>query len=215
MDRDAVKGWAGCLIPIIALFAFVVIYRSCNSDKEDACYLVEETGYFHSTNDKDKCRFIKSAKEGNYHINKKSRLWVLAYDKKICKECYTNEEQKTFHEELARAKLLIQKSKEHNKWIGLDSESDCDYDDLTVYIDSMNTIHIDGNCVMILNKSSTKVAFGDIEHINNTCEECVERWLCDFIYKAVYERVYDKSVIKTPEEEYYYDDYEYWPERDR
>lgn len=215
MSKEARNGWLAFLIPIIGLIVYGVIYKSCNDGNENSYYFVEETEYFHSTKDADKCRFIKSAKESGYHISKKSRPWVIAYDKKICKECFAEEEQKSFHKELAWAKALLRKSKEYNKWMNLDSESDCDFENLIVYIDSTNIFHIDGNCV-VLKGNATRMRLSEVESIYNTCEDCVERWLCDFIYKAVYEGVYDKNVIKYPDNaEEDYGLFDNLPERER
>lgn len=211
MDKDTVKGWIGCLTPIIAISIYVVSYRSCQESKVEKYFYVEQTGYFHSTKDEDECRFIKSAKKDDYTIKMINYSEAICYNYKICKECYTKEQQATFYKEVARYKEISKRSKEYNAWRNLYNEQDADYDKLQVYIDTSNVLHIDGNC--IFNKLEMKrIPLNEVESINNTCEDCVERWVVDFLYKSVYEKVYDKSVIKYPDTEY---DEEYMPEIDR
>ncbi len=61
----------GCLffeiwgVVVLLTFLYAII-----RDYNNKYYFVEETGYFHSTNDEDKCKFIKSANEHGYTISK-------------------------------------------------------------------------------------------------------------------------------------------------
>lgn len=217
MSKEVRNGWLAFLVPIIGLIVYGFIYKSCNDSNDNSHYLVDETGYFHSTNDKDKCRFIKSAKDGDYHIKKISHPEAVVYSHKICKECFTTDEQKGFRNEVTKMQLFRKMAKEHSLWMELDGNKDVDYNNLYVYIDSSNIFHIDGNCIMLKGNAS-RMRLSNVESIYDTCEDCVERWLCDFIYKAVYEGVYDKNVIKCPENDDLtegYEDYDYLPEQER
>lgn len=207
MEKWRFTEYLGCLLPIAAVvIVLIIIWPSGKTGKP---YFVEETKYFHSPQNKDNCKFYKSAKENRLSIKRVSESETIVYGYKMCKVCYGQKEQAEHIKKIAGFRQLELKSKDYRFWEDLEYESKQKFDSLYVYIDSKNTLHIDGNCISVINQTTSRIPFANIESIENTCEECVERWLCDFIYKKVYEGVYDPKVIKSPDgEEYdYYDNY--------
>ncbi|SHL24334.1 hypothetical protein SAMN05216463_13717 [Xylanibacter ruminicola] len=71
------------------------------------------------------------------------------------------------------------------------------YDSLFVYIDSNSILHISAVCSNLAdNGNARKVRLEDVNQINSTCGNCVERKYVDFIYKKINTGVYDTSQIK-------------------
>ena len=172
--------------------------------------IVVETGYFHSTNKESKCRFIAIAKQRNYTIERMSEENARKKGYKICKECFSESEQKTYYQikEFSEhldfvAKHAKESAQEEFMWGSLKYKNDFNYDSLCVYIDAENVLHISKTCYGIYNKGAIKKKLNDVERINTTCESCVGREYVDFIYKKINEGVYDVSQIKEVEDEEY------------
>ena len=162
-------------------------------------YLVECTDYIHSTDNPDKCRFIAIAKDRNYTISRIDKDRAFAEKKKICKECYTQQEQDEYNRLLQWKIKHNQFWDEQETWNKLSSKQNVDYKKLIVYMEDNGTMHIDGDCYNIRNSKTTRIQLDLITRFNTTCEDCVGREYCDFIYKKVYEGIYDTSQIKDGE----------------
>lgn len=201
MEEKIQKG--GCcliwIIVLIFLFFFLPGYFN-NMGKE---YLVEYTNYIHSTDDVDKCRFIAIAKDRNYKISRIDKSDALKQEKNICKECYpTDVYEKYFNElqnKLQEKAILKQYSNDEKEWEYLKSDN-ADFSKLFVYMETNGTLHIYGNCYEAKGKLE-RIRFADIDTIKTTCEDCVGREYCDFIYKKLYEGIYDTNQIKEVEED--------------
>jgi len=197
------KGYGCCLIEAIVLIIilFVLPKYTKNIGKE---YLVEQTNYIHSTDDKDKCRFIASAKDRKYKISRISREDALKQKKLICKECYPADVQKKYNNALQNIlqEELVRKqySDDMAAWESLENDNS-DFSKLFVYMETNGTLHIYGNCYEAKGKL-VRIRFADIDTIKTTCEDCVGREYCDFIYKKLYEGIYDTNQIKEVEEDY-------------
>lgn len=163
---------------------------------------VLETGYYHSTNKEDKCSFIESAKRSNYTIKRTSQNEAIKNGYKICHECFSKDEQEsynrlmTFHSHLDNySQWLKEHMHEDLGWTALAYRHN--YDSLFVYIDSNSILHISAFCGNLAdNGNARKVRFEDVNQINSTCGNCVERKYVDFIYKKINTGVYDTSQIK-------------------
>ena len=190
----------GCLVVSVVLFILFLVLRSClnNLDKE---YLVEQTNYIHSTNNKKKCRFIAIAKDRNYEISRITKDLALKRKKNICKECYPEDVYEKYNSEL---KTILQKemkgkqySEDNAAWENIGHSGE-DFSKLFVYMETNGTLHILGNCYKAEGKLE-RINFADIDSIETTCGNCVGREYCDFIYKKLYEGIYDANQIKEVE----------------
>lgn len=186
-----------CGVVILLTFLYAII-----RDYNNKYYFVEETGYFHSTNDEDKCKFIKSANEHGYTISKIDKNIPIENGYLICKECFTHNEQEDYIKKYNWKKKIKQFDSDRVDWLLLSSShllnKQFDYDKLHVYIDTNNMLHIDGNCFNcpLEDVRLKRYSFSEIDSISSTCEECVDREFCDFIYKKIDEGVYDINAIK-------------------
>lgn len=189
----------GCLL-FYVLLGCVGIFSYLYVQNANTRYLVEETGYFHSTDDEEKCRFIKSANMHGYTIKKIDKEVPLRKGYKICKECFPQEKQDKYNKDLKWRKDFNQHLTENMEWSYLTYGVNYDFNKLVVYIDTKNILHIDGGCFSIDGKAS-RLPLSEIESIESTCEDCVGREYCDFIYKKIYEGVYDIKAIKDPEDD--------------
>lgn len=196
MNKSGLSNLLGCLIQIAIIV--VVIYLLMPNGKSGNPYLVKETGYFHSAKNKDTCRFYIQAKESGYTIKRVDTIFAVMKGYRICKFCYSKEEQDSYNEKLNKKIVEDAERNEYLKWENLNIDKQADYNDLFVYIDGKDVLHISYFCASDLgrNRNFVKIPFSQIETISSTCEECVGAEFCDFIYKAVYEGVYDTDLIK-------------------
>ena len=169
--------------------------------------VVVETGYYHSTNKENKCRFIASAKQHGYTIKKISESNAREKGYKICHYCFSSKEQKSYnellklHNDFKASRERYERYKDEDLgWDALPYKNDHDFSNLYVYIDKKSILHISACCMSFDIDSANKVLFNDVEEISSTCENCVERRFCDFIYKKIYEGIYDLSQIKEEED---------------
>ena len=190
----------GCLL-FYVIIGGIAIFSYLYVKKANTRYYVEETGYFHSTDDEEECRFIKSAHEHGYTITKIDKKVPLEKGYNICKECFSVDMQDKYNKDLNLRKDFHQHLTESMEWSNLTYGVNYDFKKLFVYIDTKNILHIDGECLSIEGKTSRR-PFSEIESIESTCEDCVGREYCDFIYKKIYEGVYDIKAIKEPEDNY-------------
>ena len=190
----------GCLL-FYVIIGGIAIFSYLYVKKANTRYYVEETGYFHSTDDEEECRFIKSAHEHGYAITKIDKKVPLEKGYNICKECFSVDKQDKYNKDLKLRKDFHQHLTESMEWSNLTYGVNYDFKKLFVYIDTKNILHIDGECLSIEGKTSRR-PFSEIESIESTCEDCVGREYCDFIYKKIYEGVYDIKAIKEPEDNY-------------
>lgn len=195
-NRTVIIMWFAIPILVIAtVIGCLFLFKDVGKE-----YLVDYTGYFHSTDNPDKCRFIAIAKDRNYTISRISKDEARFHKKNICKECYTQQEQDEYNKLL---RWIIERdrfSEERKAWQKLESKQEIDYTELIVYMEDNGTMHIEGDCYMVKNKNTTRVQLEQITRFATTCEECVGREFCDFIYKKVYEGIYDTSLIKEIDE---------------
>ena len=203
------------LNPLGILFAIagVIILCICGIGAiTDAIFgyecVVVETGYYHSTNKENKCRFIASAKQHGYTIKKISKSCAREKGYKICHYCFSSKEQKSYnellklHNDFKASRERYERYKDEDLgWDALPYKNDHDFSNLYVYIDKKSILHISACCMSFDIDSANKVLFNDVEEISSTCENCVERRFCDFIYKKIYEGIYDLSQIKEEEDE--------------
>lgn len=202
MKEEKKQTYGCCLIStILYICLFCALPHYCeNKDKE---YLVEETNYIHSTGNKDKCRFIASAKDRKYKISRISREDALKRKKLICKECYPADVQEKYNNALQNILQEESDRKQHTEdmkaWESLENDN-TDFSKLFVYMEANGTLHIYGNCYEAKGKLE-RIRFADIDTIKTTCEDCVGREYCDFIYKKLYEGIYDTNQIKEVEED--------------
>lgn len=105
MDRDVIKGWIGCLIPIIALTIYVVAFRSCHNN-EDKVYLVEDTNYIHCSKEDGSCKFIDQAKEKGYKIKMVDLSSAPYSEYKICRLCFSPQKVQEYNRKLKEIKEL-------------------------------------------------------------------------------------------------------------
>lgn len=190
-----------CLIEIMVCVGVVFAGYYVKDINKD--YLVEETGYIHSTDDDDKCSFVKIAHERDYTISRIKKDDAIRKGKKICKECYPIEEQAAFNKKLLENKEKDLFLSDLLKWSPIRLKYDStDYSELVVYMEHNGVLHLDGNCGWILGKKKElkRVPFSSIGSFKSTCEDCVDAELVEFIYKAVYENVYDKNLIRDEED---------------
>lgn len=190
----------GLCIPLSIIFAQELFYgHKC---------VVIETGYYHSTNKESKCKFIASAKKHGYTIKKMGKDEAIDKGYNICHYCFSKDEQELYNDfqkmknDLKKQKERYEKYKDEDLgWESLPYKKDYDFSKLYVYIDKELVLHISATCLSFDIDSANKVRFDDVDSISSTCEDCVERRFCDFIYKKVYEGVYDSSQIKEEEDE--------------
>ena len=188
------------IIGIVLLGAFLT-----NQIRGYEC-VVEETGYFHSTNKEEKCHFIKIAKSKSYTIKRISRSKAIDNGYKICYECFSEKEQESYNELVAfhnHMDNFSQRLKEHMHedlgWTALEYTQN--YDSLFVYIDSKSILHISAICGELADdRNARKARFEDVDRINSTCERCVGRKYVDFIYKKINTGIYDISQIKEADD---------------
>ena len=195
------EGYGCCLVEILFVVAFFILYHFTKDINKD--YLVEETGYIHSTDDDDKCRFVKIAHERNYTISRLKKDDALRQGKKICKECYSIEEQAAFNKKVSDIKEKDLYRSDRSKWLPMSLKYDStDYSKLVVYMEHNGVLHLDGDCGRLFGekKELERVPFASISSFKTTCEDCVDAELVEFIYKAVYENVYDKNLIRDEED---------------
>ena len=201
MDNKFKEGWGCCLVEILFLAAaFLTIYFAKDINKE---YLVEETNYIHSTGSNDKCSFIKKAHEKDYTISRIKKDDAIRQNKKICKECYPIEEQADFNKSVAERKENELYLSDAIKWSPIRLKfNSVDYNELYVYMEHNGVLHINGKCGWLIGekKELERVPFANITSFKSTCEDCVDTELVEFIYKAVYENVYDKDLIRDEED---------------
>ena len=105
MDRDVIKGWIGCLIPIIALTIYVVVFRSCRNN-EDKVYLVENTNYIHCSKEDGSCKFIDQAKEKGYKIKTVDLSSAPYSEYKICRLCFSPQKVQDYDRKLKDIKEI-------------------------------------------------------------------------------------------------------------
>ncbi len=180
---------------ILAIIAVLLLYGYVsNAIKNHECVVVE-TGYYHSTDKSSRCRFIKSAKEGGYTIKRTNRNEAIYNRYKICKECFSQEEQSSYNNDIKEKKEYETKRKEWLKWEGL-KHGKTDYNELYVYLDRKDVLHISPFCV----SDYKELPFVELDSVSSTCEECIGAEYGDFVYKAVYEGIYDTSLIKEIDE---------------
>jgi len=190
----------GCCLTEILILA-VILYVGYSSRDWGKEYLVEKTNYIHSTNNPNKCRFVKIAKERDYKISRISKKDANYKEKKMCKFCYTAEEQKKYNQELRERKKVNFYWEERKAWVDLLYNNEADFSKLYVYMEYPGKLHISGNCSGI-EGTTTRLNFRDIESIETTCEDCVDREYVDFIYYKINNGVYDISQIKEVDEDY-------------
>lgn len=193
------KGDLGCwLVVVLSLgAAFLIIHFIKDINKE---YLVEYTGYIHSTGDPDKCRFIAIAKDRNYTINRIKKEEAIRQKKRICKECFPIDVQTDFNKSVSDREANDLYWTDRLKWSPLKLKYDSiDYNGLSVYMEQSGVLHINRGCGWPLGekKELTRVPFTSIRTFKSTCAECVDAGLCEFIYQAVYNGIYDKSLIRN------------------
>lgn len=197
---DKTKGWLGCLFYFIIFLIIIVLIQLYNDyqKKKESYYLVEETGYFHSTKNEDKCKFIKFAKEKGYTIKMIDKYVPIEKDYHICNECFTHNEQEKYIKDYKFSKISNLHESDISKWEQLSAYLPCNFNELYVYLDTLNILHIDGNCLYCTIEGGrvTRYSFSEIDSISSTCGDCVKRKYCDFIYKKIYEGVYDIKAIK-------------------
>lgn len=201
---DKTKGWLGCLFYFIIILIIIVLIQLYNDyqKKKESYYLIEETGYFHSTKNEEKCRFIKFANEHGYTIKMIDKYVPIEKGYHICKECFTHNEQEKYIKHYNRSKMFELHESDRFEWVYLSinhlMNSQFDFNKLYVYLDTLNILHIDGNCFYCTFEGGhvTRYSFSEIDRISSTCGECVKREFCDFIYKKIYEGVYDINAIK-------------------
>ena len=201
MDNKFKEGWGCCLVEILFVVAFFLMLQFTKDINKE--YLVEETNYIHSTGSDEKCRFIKIARERDYTISRIKKDDAIRKGKKICKECYPIEEQAAFNKKFLEDKEKDLFWSDLLKWSPIRLKYDStDYSELVVYMEHNGVLHLDGNCGWILGKKKElkRVPFSSIGSFKSTCEDCVDAELVEFIYKAVYENVYDKNLIRDEED---------------
>ena len=181
----------------LPLFALVVlisgVLSSCSDDKK--CYLVEDTGYFHSTKDPQKCHFIDAAKRAGYKIRDYDEESALISMRKICKSCYTQEEQRAYNEKIRRKKLADLYWSDKKAWLFSGDDNGENIRSLYVYIDEDYVLHIDGGCLEATGEKERR-RLVETNYISSTCIECVDREYCDLIYQEVFNLVPDSIVYE-------------------
>ena len=207
--KEDIKDWGYCLLEILFVGALLFILPKWCTHINDE-YLVEETGYIHSTGRESKCRFIKTAKERGYKISRIEKKDAIEKGYKICHDCYTKQEQEEYNEKLAKHirdeeaqkkfDELINRKEEDLGWFNIDERENIVPSLFYVYIDATGMLHIDNKCWDLDLNGAEKVMLQDLDNITTTCATCVDRSVCDFIYKAIYEGVFDKAQIKDYEE---------------
>ena len=208
--KDIIIGLYLWRFVFIIIGVVIVIGLAVNAVSDHECVVIE-TGYFHSTEDKDKCRFIASAIEHNYTLKRMSEDNARKKGYKICKECFSESKQKTYNQikEFSDhldfvARHVEEETQEEFMWSSLKYAKDFNFDSLYVYIDSENVLHISMSCYSVYkNKDAMKIKLNNVERIKTTCESCVGREYVDFIYKKINDGVYDVSQIKEVEDEEY------------
>lgn len=197
----------GCLLECIVGIAMLLIFHFCmkacsNIGKE---YLVEETGYIHSTGDKERCWYIADAKKKGYKISRISMGQAKKEKKSICKACYSKEKQKEYNDDIANRKKWESRYDDWEEWLNLSADKAINIEKLFVYIErEKGRLHIYGNCNVAEEGELIRVRLDNVEGFDTTCEECVDREYCDFIYKAVYEGIFDSAQIKEIDDDYYF-----------
>ena len=195
---------------IFAIAGVVILCAYAIDFVSDHECVVIETRYFHSTEDKDKCKFIAQAKERNYTIKRMSEDKAREEGYKICKVCFSQKEQESYYKlsaiqkEFANYTKWIENHKRENLgwdflWAKTNSLTNEDFSKLYVYIDNKGKLHISTYCMELAqDNTARKIKFDDVVEINTTCELCVGREYVDFIYKKIDKGIYDVSLIGSP-----------------
>ena len=191
------KTYGCCLIGIIIVVLTLIFGKSImNIGKY---YLVEETGYIHSTNDKDKCHFISIAKDRGYIISRISKSEAIKEEKQICRECYSEDEINEYINKLQETVTKNQYIKDWMVWIKMNKYNhNTNFDYLYVYMESSGKLHIKGDCFE-KNGIINRIKFSEIHNIESTCHACVNSSYCDFIHKYINTGIYDISLIDVAE----------------
>ena len=195
MNKYSKSNYGCCLIEILLCVGvmFTGYYvRDMNKD-----YLVEETGFIHSTGNEDKCPFIRQAHEKGYSIKRIERKDAARQMNKICKDCFSLEDQASFNASVQDERENALYIGDGLKWFRL-KYGLTDYSELYVYMEDNGVLHINGGCGKLLGKKKNlkRTSFANVNSFKSTCEDCVDAELVEFIYKAVYKNVYDKNLIR-------------------
>jgi len=175
------------------------VFLNLQCEKWGKEYLVIETGFIHSTGNKDKCRFIAQAKEKGYVIGRIDKSEAASQGMKICQWCYTAEEVEKYNEDVFKRKMRKMHLDDWLEWFHFARDKNLKEHELYVYLEESGKMHIDGSCYH-MKGSPTRVRFDNVTQMETACEYCVSRRYVDFIYKAVYEGILDPAQIK--EEDY-------------
>lgn len=189
-NNTRIRVWLSTFVLAILLTGVI---SSCSDDKK--CYLVEDTGYFHSTKDPQKCYFIDAAKRVGYKIREYDEESALISMRKICKSCYTQEEQRAYNEKIRRKKLADLYWSDKKAWFSIGGDGEESVRSLYVYIDESDVLHIDGGCYKATGEKERK-RLVETNYISSTCIECVDREYCDLIYQEVFNLVPDSIVYE-------------------
>lgn len=190
------KSFGCCLLEILAVLAVIVLFFI--DTEERGYYFVEETGYVHSTKKGSKCPFVKDASKKEYHITKIEKYDAITKEAKICKSCYTDDEQKEYNEMLGKYREMKPYYDDSTKWREINNKT-TDFSNLYVYIEDNGKLHIYGMCVE--KTSLTRVPLSEVSKFDVLCQNCVDVEYTEFIYKAVYEGIYDAELIRESEED--------------
>ena len=188
----------GCCLMGGAMAVLALIYakQHMNIGKE---YVVEETGYIHSTDNPDKCYFISVAKEKGYTISRISKDDAIQEEKLICRECYPVDEINNY---INKLQVTVTKSQFIKDWMVWEMMSkyknNTHFEYLYVYMDHTGKAHLRGNCFE-KNGELERTKLSDVKSIESTCRVCVSRGYSDFIYKYLTTGKYDISLVDNEE----------------
>ena len=191
------KTYGCCLIEIIFVVLIIVFGMSFTDIGKE--YLVEETGYIHSTSDEEKCHYISIAKDCGSKISRITKSDAIKEEKNICRECYSEDEVKDYIIKLQKTITKNQFIKDWMVWVKMNKyNNSTNFDYLYVYMESSGKLHIKGDCFE-KNGELKRIKFSNIHNIESTCKVCVSRSYCDFIYKYINTGKYDISLIDVVE----------------
>ena len=132
-------------------------------------YLVEETGYIHSTDNKEKCHYIRDAKNKGYTISRISKEEAVKEEKQICRECYPENEIWDYIKQLQVTVTKNQTIKDWMVWDMMDTfKNNTHFEYLYVYMESTGKLHLRGDCFKKdIDTERTKLS--DIKSVESIC----------------------------------------------
>ena len=188
---------AYCLIGgIIAVLVLIFGKQHMDIGKE---YLVEETGYIHSTDNKEKCHYIRDAKNKGYTISRISKEEAVKEEKQICRECYPVNEIWDYIKQLQVTVTKNQTIKDWMVWDMMDTfKNNTHFEYLYVYMESTGKLHLRGDCFKKdIDTERTKLS--DIKSVESICPICVSRKYRNFIDNYIKTGKYDITLIDKAE----------------